>query len=65
MPITTEALVVRAKAASPLLETIQIEDIRPDEALVEIHAIGICHTDISCMKGVIPAEFPAVFGHEG
>ena len=65
MTTTTEALLVKELHASPVLESVQIGELRPDEALVEIHAAGICHTDISCIKGVIPAEFPAVFGHEG
>lgn len=65
MPSTTEALVVRELNARPKLEKIELEDIRPDEALVQIEATGICHTDISCIDGIIPAEFPNVLGHEG
>lgn len=65
MDLSTEALVVREKGARPRLEPVKIRDVRPDEVLVDIHAVGICHTDISCINNVIPIDFPAVLGHEG
>lgn len=61
----TTALVAN-KVNEPLkLETIAVDQLQPDEALVEIHATGVCHTDVSCIDGTLPAQFPAVFGHEG
>ena len=65
MPTTTEALVVHTLKGEPSLETIDLDDIQPDEALVQIEATGICHTDLSLIDGTIPAEFPNVLGHEG
>lgn len=65
MPSTTEALVVRELNGQPKLEKIELEAIQPNEALVQIEATGICHTDLSCIDGTIPAEFPNVLGHEG
>lgn len=47
------------------LENIEIESPRPDEVLVEIRGVGICHTDLVFRSGNIPYPFPAVFGHEG
>jgi Zn-dependent alcohol dehydrogenase len=47
------------------LDTVQLDKLRPDEALVEIHAVGICHAEVSCLNGTIPVRFPNVFGHEG
>jgi Zn-dependent alcohol dehydrogenase len=47
------------------LEAAQLEKLRTDEALIEIHAVGICHAEISCLNGTIPVRFPNVFGHEG
>lgn len=61
----TTALVVKETQGPFTLETIKLDALRPDEALVEIHATGICHTDLSCAAGILPAQFPAVFGHEG
>lgn len=39
--------------------------LRPDELLVDIHATGICHTDVACMNGTLPMRLPQVLGHEG
>ena len=65
MASETTALVASAVNAPLKLETIAVGSLKPDEALVEIHASGVCHTDVSCMDGTLPAQFPAVFGHEG
>ncbi|KAL4969092.1 NAD(P)-dependent alcohol dehydrogenase [Aspergillus stella-maris] len=65
MPYPAEALVVHARGELPRLTPVILDDPRHDELLVEIHATGICHTDIACMEGTLPAEFPAVLGHEG
>lgn len=65
MSITTEALVVKELKGKPVLETIHLGALQPSEALVEIEATGICHTDLSLYDGTIPAEFPNVLGHEG
>lgn len=61
----TTALVLREVNGPFSLETIKVNPLKPYEALVEIHATGLCHTDLSCATGVIPAQTPAVFGHEG
>ena len=61
----TKALVVSEVNGGFAFEDVKLDALKPDEALVEIHATGICHTDLSCATGVLPAQFPAVFGHEG
>lgn len=61
----TQALVASEVNAPLKLETVAVDKLQPDEALVEIHASGVCHTDASCIDGTLPAQFPAVFGHEG
>lgn len=63
--ITTEALVLREINGPLTLESVQLDSLRPNEALVEVHATGICHTDLSCMDGTLPAGVPNVLGHEG
>ena len=60
----TTALVLREVNGPFTLETIKVNSLKPHEALVEIHAVGLCHTDLSCATGVLPAVTPAVFGHE-
>ena len=61
----TEALVLPSIGGPLVRDTVQLTDLQPDEAIIEIHASGICHTDILCMNGVIPVFTPAVLGHEG
>jgi len=50
------------------LEQVEISSPGDDEVLVEMHATGICHTDIvlsAVSKGVLGIEYPKVVGHEG
>ena len=65
--MTLEATaLVAPKVGGPLeLRKIRLDTPRPDEAVVEIHAVGICHADVSCLHGKLQAKFPSVFGHEG
>jgi aryl-alcohol dehydrogenase len=44
---------------------LRLDDPRPDEVLVRVHATGICHTDVIYSDGSRPAPFPLVAGHEG
>ena len=61
----TRAAVARQTGAPLSIETISIDGIRPNELLVEIKAVGICHTDIVVLQGALSAPFPIVLGHEG
>ncbi|BCS30147.1 NAD(P)-dependent alcohol dehydrogenase [Aspergillus puulaauensis] len=65
MVYPTDALVVFAVGEEPRFSPVTLDTIRDDELLVEIHATGICHTDIACMEGKLPAAFPCILGHEG
>lgn len=60
----TEALVFRS-GARPQLERVLLGALAADELLEAIYACGICHTDISCMNGTLPARMPQILGHEG
>lgn len=42
-----------------------LDDIRPDEVLVKITSVGLCHTDLAVQHGDLPGAFPYVLGHEG
>jgi S-(hydroxymethyl)glutathione dehydrogenase / alcohol dehydrogenase len=55
------------EAGKPLsIEEIDVEGPRAGEALVRIHATGVCHTDAFTLSGEDPEGlFPAVLGHEG
>ncbi|MFB6892770.1 NAD(P)-dependent alcohol dehydrogenase [Kitasatospora sp. NPDC056327] len=63
--IGTVAAVVREAGGPFRLETVRLDGPRPDEVLVRIRAVGICHTDLSVRAGRTPAPLPAVLGHEG
>ena len=58
---------VAHRASSPLtLETVELDGPRAGEALVEIKASGVCHTDAFTLSGDDPEGlFPAILGHEG
>ena len=54
-------------AGQPLrVEEVELEGPRAGEALVEIRASGVCHTDAFTLSGADPeGRFPAILGHEG
>ena len=58
---------VAHKAGAPLtIETVDVDGPKSGEALVEIKATGICHTDEFTLSGADPEGlFPAIMGHEG
>ncbi|MEW6492135.1 MAG: S-(hydroxymethyl)glutathione dehydrogenase/class III alcohol dehydrogenase [Cyanobacteriota bacterium] len=58
---------VALEAGKPLsIETVQLEEPKAGEVLVEIKATGICHTDAFTLSGKDPEGlFPAILGHEG
>jgi len=48
------------------IETISLDGPKEGEALVEIKATGVCHTDAFTLSGEDPEGiFPSVLGHEG
>ena len=46
------------------IERVDLDGPGEGEVLVEIAAAGLCHSDLSVLKGVRPRSLPAVFGHE-
>jgi S-(hydroxymethyl)glutathione dehydrogenase / alcohol dehydrogenase len=60
------AAVAHEPGAPLSVETVQLEGPKAGEALVEIRATGICHTDEFTRSGADPEGlFPAILGHEG
>ncbi len=64
IPATMRAAVLRDDA--PRLEMLEIGTPTPraGEALLEVIACGICHTDLHVIKGEVRFPRPAVLGHE-
>ncbi|KAF5560791.1 C2H2 transcription factor [Fusarium phyllophilum] len=58
-------LIAPALDGSFELKEVFLDSLQPDEALIEIHASGVCHTDLSCASGKLPCAPNAVLGHEG
>ena len=58
---------IAAAAGEPLaIDTVRLDGPREGEALVEVKATGICHTDAYTLSGADPEGlFPAILGHEG
>jgi S-(hydroxymethyl)mycothiol dehydrogenase len=59
-----KAVVARAKGEPVSVETINVPDPGPGEAVVQIQACGVCHTDLHYREGGINDEFPFLLGHE-
>jgi S-(hydroxymethyl)mycothiol dehydrogenase len=59
-----KAVVARAKGAPVELVTINVPDPGPGEAVVQVQACGVCHTDLHYREGGINDEFPFLLGHE-
>ncbi len=64
MPQTVRGVVARTKGAPVTVENIVIPDPGPGEAVVDIAACGVCHTDLHYREGGINDEFPFLLGHE-
>lgn len=64
MPTAHAAIITEAN--SPFtIETITVDPPQAGEVLVDIRAVGICHTDLALATGAFGTQFPAVLGHEG
>lgn len=48
-----------------VLEELTLADPAPDEVVVEIAGVGLCHTDLAVQHGHLPFPLPGVVGHEG
>src|SRR5262245_8316247 len=58
------AAVLDKVSTSMRIEHIPIPQPRTGEALVRVHACGVCHTDLHVIKGEVAFPTPAVLGHE-
>jgi S-(hydroxymethyl)mycothiol dehydrogenase len=58
------AVVAKAVKQPVSVEVIEVPDPGPGEALVQVQACGVCHTDLHYREGGINDEFPFLLGHE-
>jgi S-(hydroxymethyl)mycothiol dehydrogenase len=64
MPHIVRGVVARSQGAPVSIETILVPDPGPGEALVQVQACGVCHTDLHYREGGINDQFPFLLGHE-
>ena len=60
-----QAAVTDAKGAPFAVQSVEVDELRPDEVLVKVAAAGVCHTDLIVRDQWYPVPLPAVLGHEG
>jgi S-(hydroxymethyl)glutathione dehydrogenase/alcohol dehydrogenase len=46
-------------------DDVEVANPGPGEVKIQVHAAGVCHSDLSAMNGTLPQPAPAVLGHEG
>lgn len=44
---------------------VELDALRTGEMLIDVVAVGLCHTDLSVRDGHLPFPLPGVLGHEG
>jgi aryl-alcohol dehydrogenase len=59
------AAVVQEVGAPFTLAEVDLQEPAPDEVVVQIAGVGICHTDVAVKEGHLPFPLPGVLGHEG
>ncbi|GGM87636.1 oxidoreductase [Thermopolyspora flexuosa] len=64
MPYEVQGVVARAKGEPVRVERVHVPDPGPGEAVVNIQACGVCHTDLHYREGGITDDFPFLLGHE-
>jgi S-(hydroxymethyl)mycothiol dehydrogenase len=64
MPQQVRGVVAHRKGEPVSVETVIVPDPGPGEAVVQVQACGVCHTDLHYREGGINDEFPFLLGHE-
>lgn len=63
--LTAQAAVLDAVGAPLQMREIVLFEPEPNQVVVRIVASGVCHSDLSVIRGTFPFMFPTVLGHEG
>src|SRR3712207_118333 len=64
MPYEVKGVVALSKGAPVTIETIIVPDPGPGEAVVDVQACGVCHTDLHYREANINDDCPFLLGHE-
>ena len=63
--MSVTAAVVEHEHAPFELHAVEVGALYPDEVLIDVAAVGICHSDLLARAGAFLVPLPAVLGHEG
>ncbi|RSN11678.1 S-(hydroxymethyl)mycothiol dehydrogenase [Nonomuraea sp. WAC 01424] len=63
MTYEVRGVIARGKGAPVTLETVLVPAPGPGEAVVNVQACGVCHTDLHYREGGISDDFPFLLGH--
>lgn len=47
------------------VEAVKLDEPRQGEVIVKLAASGVCHSDLSIQRGILPMPPPIIIGHEG
>ncbi|MFP5335963.1 MAG: S-(hydroxymethyl)mycothiol dehydrogenase [Actinomycetes bacterium] len=64
MSQVVKGVVARSKGAPVEVVEVVVPDPGPGEAVVDVQACGVCHTDLHYREGGITDDFPFLLGHE-
>ncbi|MFC1419828.1 S-(hydroxymethyl)mycothiol dehydrogenase [Streptacidiphilus cavernicola] len=64
MPQRVRGVIAPGKGEPVRIETVVVPDPGPGEAVVQVQACGVCHTDLHYREGGINDDFPFLLGHE-
>jgi S-(hydroxymethyl)mycothiol dehydrogenase len=64
MTTAVRGVIARAKGEPVEVTTVLVPSPGPGEALVQVQACGVCHTDLHYREGGIGTDFPYLLGHE-
>src|SRR5215469_7688594 len=59
-----QAAVLHSPKSRLVIETIEADELKADDVLVRIKAVGLCHTDLEVIEGALRNPMPIVLGHE-
>jgi S-(hydroxymethyl)glutathione dehydrogenase/alcohol dehydrogenase len=66
MKMKTKAAIVYEYNKPMIVEEVDLDPPREKEVLIQFSSAGLCHSDLSIMRGALPVyPLPCILGHEG
>lgn len=62
--LTCAAALLKEAPGKLSLQTIEVDDPKPNEVQVRVVAAGLCHSDLHVMTGHLDRPLPTIIGHE-